>query len=71
MSDLRVHVSAWFWSCSWYVLCVTDLCLSFFEGGLKCVKDPSCLFCITLCVCEWEVVFGDYDCVWILGSRVC
>ena len=43
----------------------------FFERGLNCVEVPSCLFDITRCVCEWEVVFGDYYGVWILGSWVC
>jgi len=35
------------------------------------VEVPFCLFDITRCVCEWEVVFGDYYGVWILGSWVC
>jgi len=39
-------------------------CLSFIEWRLNCVEDPSCLFDITRCVCEWEVVFGDYYRVW-------
>jgi len=29
------------------------------------------LFDIARCVCEWEVVFGDYYGVWILGSWGC